>query len=517
MTLQFLDRRSHRVVKFIPYISSLFIVGVPLALIKDDFWDGVIVKYAFESGNFSGINEMFFTSGWDLQFYLIQLQFLVARELGVSFHSINMLLILISLILIVYVTQYLAIHLLDLKSPYALFAGTFVGSMPYWSGTPSSILNIHTFCLALGLIGFRFFLEKHRVPVIFGLFLMVLSFQLNSMLLFLPTILLITILAKKGNAIKFNVLYIKLFILVLASVSYFILKRKIDPATGAYTGYNQFQDFSSLNSYKKFLLNTISYSTFLIFPASTLLLGIIMIFIHKKYLIKKSFLQLELKNYLYIILMAISAILPYLMVGKSSDIRNLVGWSYRHTILLSIPLALLIALILASVFERIKENSPNRRISLSLVGIFSYFLMVGLLLINFAILQNRSVFLNDLKTLLTAEVSTLPKGLVQIVGPGIPTPEFANYEVNYLLDKVYPGLNYWGALSGKVIPDYSVPKFVSRSNKATYLYQFNNKQNSTVIYFEAVGYNLIYGLFPEGLISNDKKKISLVKVVTSIN
>jgi hypothetical protein len=502
---------------FFPYISSLVLIGIPIGSIKEDFWDGVVITYAFKSGNLDGIEEMLTSSGWELQFYLVQLQLLISRELGVSFHSINVASILVSVLLIIYVTQYLAKNLLGLKPPYVLFAGTLIGAMPYWSGTPSSILNIHTVCLALGLIGFKFFLEKHMVPVIFGLFLMVLSFQLNSMLLFLPTILLVTILAKKGNATKFNVLYIKLFILVLASVSYFVLKRKIDPPTGAYTGYNQFQDFSSLNSYKNFLLNTISYSTFLIFPAFTLLLGIITIVIHKKYLVKKSFLRLELKNYLYIILMAISAILPYLMVGKSSDIRNLVGWSYRHTILLSIPLALLIALILASVFERIKENSPKRRISLSTVGIFSYFLMVGLLLVNFAVLQNRSVFLNDLKILLAAEVSTVPKGLVQIVGPGIPTPEFANYEVNYLLDEVYPGLNYWGALTEKVIPDYTVPKFVSKSNKATYLYQFSNKQNSTVIYIEAVGYDLIYGLFPEGLISNDKKRISLVKVVTSIN
>ena len=95
--------KPRRILSFLPYISSLVLVGIPITLIQRDFWDGVVIRYAADSGNLDGAREMLTTSGWEIQFYLVQIELLISKIRGMSFHSINVILILISLLLIIYV------------------------------------------------------------------------------------------------------------------------------------------------------------------------------------------------------------------------------------------------------------------------------------------------------------------------------------------------------------------------------------------------------------------------------
>ena len=482
-------------------------------LIKRDFWDGTVIRYAADSGNIEGVREMLTSSGWELQFYLVRIEFFISKMIGMSFHSINVILLLISLLVIVHMVQFIAKNLLGLKQPYVLFAGAYAGLMPYWSGTVSSILNIHTLCLAIGLMGLKLYLGNSKIRVAFGLFLIILSFQLNSLLLFLPVVFFLCIIIKKFGGYQFNTSNVKLVFILLASVAYFASKRKIDPTIGAYIGYNEFQNFSTLNFYKNLFFNIVSYSTFLIFPLFTLLLGLLVMICFKNQLINTKVLISEVRSYLFVAIIAVSAVLPYLMVGKFSDVRNLVGWSYRHTILFSVPLALLMALILSSIFERVKKDSPIRTASLNAVGVLSCVLLVGVLITNFVVLQNRSTFENDLKALLAKKVVAPSNGLVQIIGAGIPVPEYANYEVNYLLNEVYPGLRYWGALNRQFNPDFGVPKNISNFKSETYLYKVEDKQNSTAIYINAVGYRSVLDAFRNVILFSDKKSISVNDIV----
>lgn len=505
--------QQNRFPNFFPLISSLAFVGIPIILIKRDFWDGVIIRYANDSGNLDGIKEMLTTSGWEIQFYIVQIQFFLSKITGVSFHVTNVVLILISLLLVVYMVQFIAGNLLELKQPYVLFAGAFVGLMPYWSGTVSSVLNIHTFCLAIGLIGLKLYLGNRKILVVSGLFLVILSFQLNSLLLFLPVIFFLCTTINKSGGNKFKASNIKLAIILFASVFYFTSKRKVDPPTGAYSGYNDFQNFLTLNFYKNLFFNVASFSTFLIFPLITLFLSLLVMIGSKKQLISIRVSHREAMSYFFVVIIAVSAVLPYLMVGKFSDVRNLVGWSYRHTILLSIPLALLMALILSSIFERIREDAPLRNTFLNSVGVLSCSLLASFLITNFVVLQNRSTFENDLKVMLAEKVVAPSNGLVQIIGPGIPVPEYANYEVNYLLDEVYPGLRYWGALSSQLDSDFGVPKNIAQFKSETYLYKVVGKQYSTIIYIKAVGYHTVLDAFRNVFLFSNEKSISLDKIV----
>jgi hypothetical protein len=513
MSIENIINRPQRAVMFLPYLSPLIFVGIPILLIESDFWDGVIIRYGTESRNLIGVKEMLTTSGWELQFYLVQIELFISELMGISFHSINVVFLLISLLVIVYMVQFIAINLLGLKQPYVLFAGAYVGLMPYWSGTVSSILNIHTLCLAIGLTGLKLYLGKNRIRVAIGLFLIILSFQLNSLLLFLPVVFLLCIILNKFGGNQFNTSNIKLVFILLASVTYFTLKRRIDPPIGAYIGYNEFQSFSTLNFYKNLFFNIVSYSTFLIFPLFTLLLGLLVMICFKNQLINTKVLISEVRSYLFVAIIAVSAVLPYLMVGKFSDVRNLVGWSYRHTILFSVPLALLMALILSSIFERVKKDSPIRTASLNTVGVLSCVLLVGVLITNFVVLQNRSIFENDLKVILAEKVVAPSNGLVQIIGAGIPVPEYANYEANYLLNEVYPGLRYWGALNRQFNPNFGVPKNIFDFKSETYLYKVEGKQNSTSIYIDAVGYRSVLDAFRNVILFSDKKSISVNDIV----
>ena len=79
-----------------PLVVTIIFLSIPLYLIQNDLWDGVIISYGSAKNDLSGIKFWFFQSGWHLQYFQIALFHALAKFLSIDYVDVNKLIICIS-------------------------------------------------------------------------------------------------------------------------------------------------------------------------------------------------------------------------------------------------------------------------------------------------------------------------------------------------------------------------------------------------------------------------------------
>ena len=99
--------------------------------------------------------------------------------------------------------------------------------LPTWNVLSSSVMNIHIMCLYLSLIGVRIFLSISKLRQFLGIILILISYQLNSLLFFIPMLILVIERINSGRN-QLKSFPSKRFILVsLVSITYFTIMRSL--------------------------------------------------------------------------------------------------------------------------------------------------------------------------------------------------------------------------------------------------------------------------------------------------
>jgi hypothetical protein len=183
--------------------------------------------------------------------------------------------------------------------------------------------------------------------------------------------------------------------------------------------------------------------------------------------------------------LVLAAIFPYLSVGKSTDLGQYTDWTFRQ----AFPLVLAIAFLTASFYELASTASKQilrrRNLSAFLVLLFSSLLLVY----GFSFKINRQVFEANFVKFFSQNIEPPPPGLVQIVGEGIPGPDFRTYESNWVLYETYNEIHYWSRFGGESEPNFGVPLWLSQvKSEAEYLYLESDQKCNTVIKIYSDGY-----------------------------
>ena len=468
------------------YLATIGLIsmGMPMMLFKRDIWDGVIIEYNLREESLESLRTWLFTSGWELQYYVIGSQELLSKVFNTPLRGFILTTSLVALIILAYEVYLLAKNSIRMTRTTAVFCSTLLLVQPTWNVLVSSVMNIHIICLSLGIMGTRLFYDVKANKRILGILLILFSFQLNSMMLFIPTLISVIELNERNNRTQ-NALKKRNFFIVLGmAVTYFLVQRIFNPNEGAYLYYNEIIIPNSPEEIRLYVKGIINFSSFLIIPFLAIALHLPK-FLSRHSLVREN-TEYPWKKISYLLILFASAATPYVLVGKSTNIFDLTDWGQRQSFLVVVPLVLLTGLLTSDFADgaKIRRVSWTKVSQLIVLIIFS----LSLLLSSFGIKLNRQIFEQQLAQAMQEVIQNPKPGLMQINGVGIPGPTFRTYESNYLLYEAYSRASWWSVIQKNLDKNFSLPAEQDLLDAGIDVYQPSLETCTSLVTIKANGF-----------------------------
>ena len=456
---------SRLIADLFPYLIVFALVTFPAFLHNTDMWDGVIISFAFQIQDNSGLQNWFFSSGWEIQYWLVKLIQLAAELLSLDFYRMNLLFALAALLILIRETKKLSSEIFGVDRKHQFVTALFVSLFPAWSTLYSSVHTIHIYCLSLGMLGVRLIRKNHFVIRFFGFAIIVLSFQLNSLLVLLPILSLSYDLQQRRIPKSLLRRHGHTMLVSLASIMFYFTKEIFNENTGLYVGYNSIFRENSFTQVGLYSLRLFDYATFLIVPMCLLLVALIRLAgLSETSKCFKQLMATQGLKFVIILVLFIAAIAPYILVDKGASLLRVTGWDYRHAFLLAPIISIMCAMLIQTNAE-ISIYSRNSNKSVSFVAIFSVAIFSFSLLSQGIVSKvNRIEFEKDfISQIRNSEELNIPAGKVLIKVNKPPYETFAVYEVNYLLFRATGRASFWAKLSSSDSSSIEVPPWLGVS------------------------------------------------------
>ncbi len=481
--------------KLLPYLIFSGICSLMVLKSKVDMWDSSIIEYGLITNDLTGIKIMSFESGWIFQYYWVLIINNIANLFFIKYKIANLIIIIGFSIIILSEIKYIGYNIFKIDKKILNAGLLFFSTFPIWDIFLSSIISYHFSFMALGFLSVRLiYSSKYTLIKILGWILLTISFNLNSLMLFLPT------LGFVYDKNYHNKKYISLttIMIFLIGLSEYIIYKLIYPPTGVYLGYNKIK-FDIYVFIKSALIN---FTNFL-----PIILTII-IFLAARKRFKDSLITLAKKQEaFYLLLLIISSILPYILVGRSHNFTNPTDWDGRQ-ILVLLPILTIFYSLILSEFNKLQ-------ISINLNYYLVPIALSCLLVFNTIYKLNRQIFEEDLITVLKRNTEQIdPFQKIQIIG-NTPGPSFRFYESNLLFYKVTGNINHITNISNKRVVKMDYPYLANLKRYSSYnIFEINNSigKNEIIINIYTIGYSSVKDMILNSLGLNKNKHIEILSI-----
>lgn len=450
---------------FGPYLIFFLIIVVPQIFFYQDLWDGTIYNYAQDINNFEGAKLILYEAGWILNFWYIFLTIKISNFLNIEYYSTSLFFLSIFYFLFLREINFLLDNENINDQKIKVFILLLISVFSIQSFFYSSIFVWHSFCQLCFFMGIRLYMGDSNVKFILSLLLLFIAFSFKSALLF---IILLGIIYQKKIFSK------KILFLIFYGITIFFTFHFIFQNFGKAEGYAQILIPNSIKNFNLVLKSLITYLTFLIPLFFTYLLLFLFCLFKKINILKyEIFLVFIKKNYLYLLLF-LSAIIPYISIGRFHVIWDVFDWSGRNAILIIFP----VSYLSIKIFEqlKIKNKITSNMINACFIILFSINLI--LLLQGTLFKLNRIIYQEKLSEILIENKSKLvnKKGLL-IINDNIKIkPILRINEINYLVYKSINNNNLWTVLQNKPVKNYDIEYPNNGKYKDIYISDFYSKR-----------------------------------------
>jgi len=483
------------------------------ARLSSTIWDEVIIEYASQIDNYSGIQRWFFDSGWFQQYYQIYFIGWIAKLFNISYVFINILITTIILYLMTIEVLWLARNKLQLDKFWQIFVALIFILAPTWSLLVSAVMTYHFICLYLGLIGVRLIQSKSGLRFV-GIIILLLAFGYPGNLLFIPALSLFYDLVHQSSEGYDKIILSKSsYFIFFIAVIYFFASNQLFPSTGKYNDYNSLRNIFTPNGVKKFILGALKYASYLIpaFPA------IIVYILNVKSLVKKSgkYDWLQIKKLCALLLLLIASIFSFLAVGKSTYLFDVKDWNNRKAFVYIIPIVMLYGTLLSIIDKGKLKHHYTIRIISKLTIIFDVILFGALTVSSHFNRINRRVFENELSTEISAMKEEIPEGRILLIGES-PIPNMRIYESNYMFYKIYGNANRWSKVTKSDLPNFEIYSYLEQPGyQLQYIYNKNEKYDNklTIIKYEIDGFDTMIDIIKNAIgLENEDRSVRLIEI-----
>ena len=485
-----MNNTNNKKYDILPFILFLIFVYIPLSFSKYDMWDGVIIDYAYKIKNTLGIKTWFFESSWIFQYFQLETYFKLVAFFNLSYKFINDISILIFGIILIKEFKFICINLFKISEKNTLFVLCLIAIYPAWSTFLSSVLTFYFLCFVFGILSVRLLHSKKIVYNIISIFILIIVYNYSSLLIFLPSLSYLYD-DKLSEERYFSKPSFRTFFIFSISILYYLIFKIIYPPSGMYIGYNVIS-FNN-NVIPQMIKSIFGFATFLIIP-------LIFVFFLKSFSFKLK------KQFIYLFILFIASVAPYILVGRHVNIINFWDWEYRHVYLLSFSIC-----IFFGIFFDNKNSLKLKSLYSKIIILFSF---VILLLCGFLIKLNRQIFEDDLSQLLKNENVVYTNTIIQIVGSNLPLPAFRTYEANHLFYRLNNSQTNWISITNKYSNDFDLSNkvLVDKKYQLGHVLNTNIKPNKHVlIKIKCTGYRNPLDILLNLCKLNKNKSIIIIK------
>jgi hypothetical protein len=494
---------------FAPIITG-FSLFLALIFARTDMWDATIINYAIKTKEWGGLRRLSADADLDSGFVFGRIEGLLAQFFHVNFLLVDRVVLGVALLVISYLLFHISNVLFHMSTRWSAFGLLLFVSFPSWHVLASSTQTYYFVSLALTMCGVHLIYRGKKFLVLLGLTALLMSFDMNSLILFAPALAL-TYEATQNNTDSIIKRCVRPFGIAFLGIIYWMVSRTLSQPSGLYVGYNKIINPFSLAGWQVLKTGITTYSTFAILPilGMTILACLVILFGSRN----QGYLSLTKGNYTPIpslIPLCFASVVPYIVVQKSTFVDDF-DWDGRHAILLSIPVSLLVMLATSLVFQLLGDQGRWRIpwkivVVLLLVAPQSFILMHGL-----TMKLGRQEF--EEKLIKELETEQIKPGIVEIVGLPVFVPDFRVYEANYLMYRTFGKANWWTRIGQAEDPNFAVPDWIQRVDyQKLYIYQPPQNACRTVI---QVSINR-YGGFWQGAKSTLRLANNSLVQITSI-
>lgn len=504
--------------KAIPLVLFFLFVTIPMLYLPRDMWDGTIIEYASLIYDFSGLKSYFSESNWFLQYPLSLAIIEISQILKISYKNLNALVVLIIMIVFLRETLFFAERQIKLSKLNSYFALALVVTFSTWGVLLSSIMTVHFLCMAIGLLSVRIIHKKTLILTLLGYTALVISLNLQSLLVFLPVLSYIYDLSERSEVKQSW--FVKpsketIFIFGTCIVLYLVIQL-FYPPSGLYENYNSIS-ISSFDSLTKVAFSSIAMVTFLL-PILLTVTGINLLAVMVKKKIKpiNGLNSYNAKRVTWLLILFCSGLFPYAVVGKYSTLWGIGDWSSRQAFLIVLPTCLLTILCLQCLYDKFSAGLVRKCIHIGGAVIFLFHLT--LLTIDIKHKSNRQIFVTQLENIMQANEVKLKPGLLEIIGIDLPTPPFRPYEANFLMYSATGKANWWARVGKNEDKNFTIPCYLKESKdyqiKYVYNYEPEHANNHTVVEIKASGYRGRLNLVRNLMGISSPGEVELIRIYT---
>lgn len=447
-------------------------------------WDGVIPSYASETGKFSGVRRLTADTDLDSVYVLFRLESFVGKLVHLSFYRVDRLILGLAMMSIAMLIAHVSKHFFEMSDVAAVSSVLIWLTWPTSHVLVSSTQTFYVVFIAFGMGGAVLFLRARRLHSTIGLALILLSFEMSSMLMFVPVLVLFLEARCQSRPRPKGIT--RPVLVAGVSVIYFAFSRFVSKPSGFYVGYNTILNPLVTGNWVQIKSSLGEFASFAVLPSIAVAMQLITDFGLDGLQQRKSSLRRRLNEGVAFLIVA--AIAPYVLVAKSTPVDDM-DWSGRHALLLAISGSIVLGEVLSRGITDFTLNSLGRLARL--VPVLTLITMHGYILSNGYI---DKVGRQEFERKLSHELRSLnvPPGVVEIVGAPSLTPDFRVYESNYLMYRTYGVAHWWTRIGATADPTFTVPTWIDQEPyQQTYLYVPQNQSCHTTITVSATGFGQV--------------------------
>lgn len=358
---------------------TLLVLIAPHWLLTRDFADGAVVSFARQLGNTDGLFTWLRDSNWLLVIAFYKVVFALSDLSGVGYLVLTKCALSMLLVVLYLECALWARDVFKLPRDQALLAALLCVASPSLYTLANSTATVNLLCICLVFVGHRLYWSDKISVRLVGLILLVMSFQVNSNLVFALALEMVRLWRFKPQRKQRWSWFLGL---ILASSFVYFSIRILYPPQQLFVQYNQLLNPLNQQDFVRIVRVIMMFLTWGIVPLAALLAVVIAsLFLRHRSLVasaEKAHSQDSVKALLALVFLAGAAAFPYVMVGKGPPLFTPTAYgsglteqvfraaysgpiaptwantSMRHGFLFSIPIGLMTWIAAAAMMQKLK-------------------------------------------------------------------------------------------------------------------------------------------------------------------
>lgn len=360
-------------------VCTLIGLILPQWLVTTDMFDGANIWFARFIQNPEGIFLWLSNANWWLAVLHYKLWFFLSDVTGVSYLVFVKLAMSAMLVCLYVECVFFGREVLRLNSPQAQLAGLLCVASPCLYILVNSASNLNLFCLWFVLLGHRLYWSGSAKIRTIGLFVLVVSFQINSNLVFALALEFVRWIDNPQQR-KQRMLWF--LVLVVTAITVYVSMRLLSPPQQIFVEYNKLLNPFDLQSLRRIFRASAMFLTWGIIPLFAFLALAVTGPLYRRIAPPSckshDYEAITWSRYAVLLFLSAAAAFPYIMVGKGPPLftptqygdglteqvlRSVHSWyfaptwantSMRHGLLLSIPIAFLTWFVAQDTLKRLR-------------------------------------------------------------------------------------------------------------------------------------------------------------------